>query len=55
MLHHLIASSELFTRRLLGKTDIEDAPRRLDSLIQLEVQMAIAQTLKVATEAKDGT
>jgi hypothetical protein len=36
-------------------TDIEDALKRLDSLIQEEVQMAIAQNLKVATEVKDGT
>ena len=46
--------SELFSRKLLGRTDIEDALRRLDSLIQEEVQMAIVQTLKVATEGKDG-
>jgi hypothetical protein len=48
-------SSELFARKLLGRTDIEDALKRLDSLIQEEVQMAIAQILKVATEVKDGT
>ncbi|KAH8993442.1 hypothetical protein EDB92DRAFT_1854195 [Lactarius akahatsu] len=46
--------AKLFARRLLGRTDIEDALRRLDSLIQEEVQMAIAQTLKVTTEVKDG-
>jgi hypothetical protein len=46
---------EIFVRKLLGMTDIEDALQRLDSLIQEEVQMAIAQNLKVATEIKDGT
>ena len=46
---------EIFSRKLLGRTDIEDALKRLDSLIQEEVQMATAQILKVTTEAKDGT
>jgi hypothetical protein len=46
--------SELFGRKLLGRTDIEDALKRLDSLIQEEVQMAIAQILKATTEVKDG-
>ena len=45
---------ELFGRKLLGRTDIEDALKRLDSLIQEEVQMAIAQILKATTEVKDG-
>ena len=39
----------------MGRSDIEDALKRLDSLIQEEVQMAIAQILKAATEIKDGT
>jgi hypothetical protein len=51
--------SELFARKLLGRTDIEDALKRLDSLIQEEFQMVTAQILKVATElateVKDGT
>ena len=47
-------ASELFARKLLGRTDIEDALKRLDSLIQEEFQMATAQILKVATEVKDG-
>ncbi|KAH9023526.1 hypothetical protein EDB83DRAFT_1984773 [Lactarius deliciosus] len=46
--------AKIFARKLLGRTDIEDALKRLDSLIQEEVQMAIAQILKVTTEAKDG-
>ena len=48
-------SSEICSRKLLGRTDIEDALKRLDSLIQEEVHMAIAQILKVTTEVKDGT
>ena len=38
----------------MGRSDIEDALKRLDSLIQEEVQMAIAQILKATTEVKDG-
>ena len=51
-------ATEVFARKLLGRTDIEDALKRLDSLIQEECQMATAQILKVATEiataVKDG-
>ena len=39
----------------MGRGDIEDALKRLDALIQEEVQMAIAQILKATTEIKDGT
>ena len=46
---------ELLSTNLLGRTDIEDTLKRLDSLIQEEVQMAIARILKVNTEIKDGT
>ena len=45
--------SEKNSRKLLGRTDIEDVLKRLGSLIQ-EVQMAVAQILKVASEVKDG-
>ena len=38
----------------MGRSDIEDALKRLNSLIQEEVQMAIAQILKATTEVKDG-
>ena len=55
IVHHSHVSSEIFARKLLGKKDIEDALKRLDGLIQEEIQMAIAQTLKVTTEVKDGT
>ena len=46
---------ELLSTKLLGRTDIEDTLKRLDSLIQEEVQTAIARILKVTTEVKDGT
>ncbi|KAF8263107.1 hypothetical protein EI94DRAFT_622568 [Lactarius quietus] len=46
--------AKLFARKLLGRTDIEDALRRLDRLIQEEFQMAMAQVLKTTTEVKDG-
>ena len=39
----------------MGRSDIRDALKRLDGLIQEEVQMAIAQILKATTEVKDGT
>ncbi|KAH8993415.1 hypothetical protein EDB92DRAFT_1980540 [Lactarius akahatsu] len=47
--------AKIYFRKLLGRTDIEDALKKLDSLIQEEFQMATAQILKVTTEAKDGT
>ena len=47
--------SELFSSKLLGRTDIEDALKRLDSLIQEEVQMAIALILRATTGVKYGT
>ncbi|KAH9003651.1 hypothetical protein EDB86DRAFT_2826238 [Lactarius hatsudake] len=36
--------AKIYFRKLLGRTDIEDAFGRLDSLIQEEVRMALAQT-----------
>ncbi|KAH9074709.1 hypothetical protein EDB83DRAFT_2653268 [Lactarius deliciosus] len=39
-------------KKLLGRTDIEDALKRLDSLIQEEVRMAIAQTMRATFELK---
>jgi hypothetical protein len=55
IVHHSHVSSEIFARKLLGKTDIEDALKRLDSLIQEEVQMVMAQILKATTEVRVGT
>ncbi|KAF8268209.1 hypothetical protein EI94DRAFT_1206363 [Lactarius quietus] len=46
--------AKIFSRKLLGRTDIEEALKRLDGLIQEELQMAIAQILKATTEVKDG-
>ncbi|KAH9009139.1 hypothetical protein EDB84DRAFT_1446463 [Lactarius hengduanensis] len=45
--------ARIYFRKLLGRTDIEDALKRLDSLIQEEVRMAIAQTMKATFEHKD--
>ena len=38
---------------LVGRTDIEDALKRLDELTREEVQMAIAQILKATNELRD--
>ncbi|KAH9049248.1 hypothetical protein EDB83DRAFT_1404755 [Lactarius deliciosus] len=43
----------IYLNKLVGRTDIEDALKRLDSLTQEEVRMAIAQILKAMTELKD--
>ena len=39
------SSPEKYLKKLLGKTDIEDALKRLDKLTQDEVRMATAQLL----------
>ena len=44
---------EKFVQKLLGKNDIEDALKRLDTLTMEESRMAIAETLKV-TNRVDG-
>ncbi|KAH9066763.1 hypothetical protein EDB87DRAFT_1819227, partial [Lactarius vividus] len=44
---------KIFSRKILGRADIEDALNRLDSLIQEEIRMAIAQTMKATIEHKD--
>ena len=38
---------EKYLKKLAGRTDIEDALKRLDQLTQEEVRMAIAQVLKL--------
>jgi hypothetical protein len=38
---------------LLGKNDVEDALKRLDTLTQEEARMATAETLKVARNVDD--
>jgi hypothetical protein len=49
--------TELFTekylKKLMGRTDIEDALKRLDRLTQEEARMAAAQVLKVANTVDD--
>jgi len=42
--------SEKYLKRLIGKTEIEDALKRLDKLANEEVRMVTAQVLK-ATHA----
>jgi hypothetical protein len=44
--------SEKYGRKLIGRTDMEDALKRLDKLTQEEARMAVAQNLK-ATHAVD--
>ncbi len=45
---------EMYFKKLVGSTDIEDALKRLDTLTQEEVRIAIAQILKAISELKDG-
>ncbi len=40
-------------KKLLGKNDIEDALKRLDTLTQEEVRMATAEILKVTQRVDD--
>jgi hypothetical protein len=40
-------------KKLLGKNDIEDALKRLDTLTMEEARMAIAETLKVTNRVDD--
>jgi hypothetical protein len=45
--------SEKYLKKLIGRTDIEDALKRLDRLTQEETRMASAQVLKVANTVDD--
>src|SRR5580692_10716738 len=45
---------EKFIKRLVGRTDIEDALKRLDKLTHEEARMATAQVLKTANTIDDG-
>ncbi|KAH9031256.1 hypothetical protein EDB84DRAFT_174018 [Lactarius hengduanensis] len=45
--------ARIFARKLLGRTDIEDALKRLDSLIQEEFQMVTAQILKMLNDMEE--
>ena len=44
---------EKYVKKLVGRTDIEDALGRLDRLTQDEVRMAAAQGLKATHEVDD--
>ena len=45
--------SEKFLRKLIGKTEIEDALKRLDKLTNEEVRMVTAQVLKATHTVDD--
>ena len=45
-------SLEKFLKKLLGKNDIEDALKRLDTLTQEEARMATAENLKVTNRVE---
>ena len=45
--------SEKYLKILIGRTDLEDALKRLDRLMQEETRMAAAQVLKVANTVDD--
>jgi hypothetical protein len=45
--------SEKYLRKLIGRTEIEDALKRLDKLTQEEARMATAQVLKVTHNVDD--
>ena len=46
--------AETYLKKLAGRTDIEDAFKRLDDLTREEVELAIALILKATKELKDG-
>ncbi|KAH9166809.1 hypothetical protein EDB89DRAFT_1857067, partial [Lactarius sanguifluus] len=43
-----------YLKKLIGRSDVEDALGRLDRLTQQEVQMAIVQVLQVSHDVKNG-
>jgi hypothetical protein len=46
--------SEKFAKRLVGRTDLEDALKRLDKLTQEEVRMATAEVLRTTRAIEEG-
>jgi hypothetical protein len=48
-----LRSLEKFVKKLLGRNDIEDALKRLDTLTMEEAQMAIAETLNITHKVDD--
>ncbi len=51
----LMPRVEKFMKRLMGRTDVEDALQRLDRLTQEETRTAVAENLAVAYNIKDST
>ena len=45
--------SEIFQKKLIGRTDMEDALKRLDKLTQEEARVAVAQNLKATHTVDD--
>jgi len=45
--------SEKFLKRLAGRTDLDDALKKLDKLTNEEARMAIAQNLQVTQEVNE--
>lgn len=48
------SSSEKYLKKLVGRTDIEDALTKMNNMIQGEHGMATAQLLKATSDIKDG-
>jgi hypothetical protein len=46
--------SEKYGKKLIGRTDVEDALKRLDKLTHEEAWMGIAQTLKATHSVGEG-
>jgi uncharacterized protein HemY len=46
---------EKFMKRLIGRTDVENALQRLDRLTQEETRTTVAENLAVTYNIKDGT
>jgi ribosomal protein L12E/L44/L45/RPP1/RPP2 len=45
--------AKIYLRKLFGRTDIEDALKKLNNMLQKEVPMVIAQNMKATSELKD--
>ena len=46
--------SEKYAKKLMGRTEMEDALKRLDKLTQEEARMAAAQNLKMTHNVNEG-
>ena len=45
---------ERFLKKLVGRTDLEDAVKKLDRLTQEEARMALAEVLRITHYVRDG-